>query len=179
MRKIKTRFILVTAFLLFISVLTPVSVAATSKDVMFGKVKVQKGMIKKITIVKETFIQKKDSKGKIGIVQKAKKGQEFGVFSKGIGLYQLGQGKFVKHSGAVKYAVIPKALLDQINKPIGAVSTNKPAPPKNQEPSKPVTKNEENTKPVADPIPVIDISKLNEVEKEYYDLEVSMALNMI
>jgi hypothetical protein len=150
MRKFNCYLAIFTAIILFFSSITAVSTsAAVTKDVMFGKVKVVKGMVGKISILKDSSIQKKDNKGKVVTVQKAKKGQEFGVYSKGNGFYQLGEGKFVKHTNAIKYTVIPKSLLEQVTKDS--------------------SKTEKESKPD------IDVSKLDAIGKEYYQFGTAFA----
>jgi hypothetical protein len=148
MKLIKPKYgIMIIAILLFFASISSNSVfAATTKDIMFGKVKVQTGMIGKIDVLKQTTIQKKDNKGKVTIVQTVKKGEQYGVYSKGSGLYQLGEGQFIKHTTSIKYSALPKSILEKLKEKEETLSA-----------------------------PIIDVTSLNEVEKEYYNFANQLA----
>jgi hypothetical protein len=88
--------------------------------VFWGKMELKPGMIGKITILKDTNLYRiKDNK--FYIVRKAKKGQEFGVYSdryqQGVGrLYGLGMGIYVPQSSAIKYEKVPKTMMEQLKR---------------------------------------------------------------
>ncbi|WMJ16493.1 Ig-like domain-containing protein [Geobacillus proteiniphilus] len=86
--------------------------------VIWGKIELKQGMIGKVTILKDTDLYRIIG-NKLHVVRKAKKGQEFGVYSykKDFGgLYGLGGGIYVKKSSSIKYETPSKAKLAQVKK---------------------------------------------------------------
>ena len=83
---------------------------------MWGKIELKQGMIGRVTILKDTDLYRLTN-NKLYVVRKAKKGQEFGVYSykKDFGgLYGLGGGIYVKKSSSIKYETPSKAKLEQL-----------------------------------------------------------------
>lgn len=97
------------------SFLSPLVDKAEAK-VIWGKIELKQGMIGKVTILKDTDLYRLTN-NKLYVVRKAKKGQEFGVYSykKDFGgLYGLGGGIYVKKSSSVKYETPSKQKLQQL-----------------------------------------------------------------
>jgi hypothetical protein len=104
-------FVLILGF----GFLSPVVDRAEAK-VIWGKIELKQGMIGKVTILKDTNLYSITG-NKLYVVRKAKKGQEFGVYSykKDFGgLYGLGGGIYVKKSSSIKYETPSKAKLEQV-----------------------------------------------------------------
>jgi hypothetical protein len=96
--------IILSAFLIF-TVSSPQAEAKT----MWGKVEIQKGMIGKVQILKDTDLFTV-YKGKLKFVKKLKKGNEHGVYgeTKNMGgLYKLSGINYVKKSSSIKYLKVP------------------------------------------------------------------------
>ncbi|HZG59599.1 MAG TPA: hypothetical protein VEY68_03805 [Anoxybacillus sp.] len=78
--------------------------------VMWGKVELKKGMIGKITVVKDTDLYSLQKNNQLKVLRKLKKGQEYRVYSfKNIygGLYSVG-GAYVKKTASIKYEPLSK-----------------------------------------------------------------------
>jgi hypothetical protein len=78
--------------------------------VMWGKVELKKGMIGKITVVKDTDLYNLNKNNQLTVIRKLKKGQEYRVYSfKNIygGLYNVG-GAYVKKTSSIKYEALSK-----------------------------------------------------------------------
>lgn len=100
---------------LVFSFLSPVVDSAEAK-VIWGKIELKQGIIGKVTVLKNTDLYR-ITNNKLYVVRKAKKGQEFGVYSykKDFGgLYGLGGGIYVKKSSSIKYETPSKAKLEQL-----------------------------------------------------------------
>jgi hypothetical protein len=83
---------------------------------MWGKIELKQGMIGKVTILKDTDLYRL-ANNKFYVVRKAKKGQEFAVYSYKSnfgGLYGLGRGIYVKKSSSIKFETPSKAKLEQV-----------------------------------------------------------------
>jgi hypothetical protein len=90
------------------------TVTAPKPSVWWGKVKLVKGQIGKVTVLKDTYLWKMDAKGKLTSVRKLKKGEELRVYSYKKGLYGVGGGYYVKKDAAVKYETPSKTKLKQL-----------------------------------------------------------------
>jgi hypothetical protein len=98
-------FVLILGF----SFLSPAVDNAEAK-VIWGKIELKQGMIGKVTILKDTDLYRITG-NKLYVVRKAKKGQEFGVYSykKNFGgLYGLGGGIYVKKSSSINMRHLQK-----------------------------------------------------------------------
>jgi S1-C subfamily serine protease len=98
---------MLSAFLIFTVSSSPAS--AASKN-MWGKIEIQKGMVGKVQILKDTDLFSVN-KGKLKFIKKLKKGNEHGIFgeSKSFGgVYKLSGVNVVKKSSSVKYLPVPK-----------------------------------------------------------------------
>lgn len=99
---------MLSAFLIFTVSSSPAS--AASKN-MWGKIEIQKGMVGKVQILKDTDLFSVNN-GKLKFVKKLKKGNEHGIFgeSKSFGgVYKLSGVNVVKKSSSVKYLPVPKS----------------------------------------------------------------------
>ncbi|WMJ16514.1 hypothetical protein RA955_18240 [Geobacillus proteiniphilus] len=90
------------------------TITAPKPSVWWGKVKLVKGQIGKVTVLKDTYLWKMDAKGKLTSVRKLKKGEELRVYSYKNGLYGVGGGYYVKKDAAVKYETPSKTKLKQL-----------------------------------------------------------------
>jgi hypothetical protein len=90
------------------------TVTAPKPSVWWGKVKLVKGQIGKVTVLKDTYLWKMDAKGKLTSVRKLKKGEELRVYSYKNGMYGVGGGYYVKKDSAVKYETPSKTKLKQL-----------------------------------------------------------------
>jgi hypothetical protein len=90
------------------------TVTAPKPSVWWGKVKLIKGQIGKVTVLKDTYLWKMDAKGKLTSVRKLKKGEELRVYSYKNGMYGVGGGYYVKKDAAVKYETPSKTKLKQL-----------------------------------------------------------------
>jgi hypothetical protein len=78
--------------------------------VMWGKIELKKGMIGKITVVKDTDLYSLTKNNQLKVIRQLKKGQEYRVYGfKNIygGLYSVG-GAYVKKTSSIKYEALSK-----------------------------------------------------------------------